>query len=85
MGFDGLTAQTLWTNCFVEAQGWNVKAKAFQDNVNAMSLEHNGKSIGGKQTKHIDVGSHFVKDCIDRGELTIEHLGTDDMWADHFT
>ena len=24
----------------------------------------------------------FAKDCFDRGELTVEHMPTDKMWAD---
>ena len=85
IGFDDVAAQILWTNCFVEAQGWSVTAKACQDNGSAMSLEHNGRLSSGNRTKHINVRCHFVKDCIDRKEFTIEHLGTDEMWSDHFT
>ena len=78
-------AQVLWTNYFVEAQGWSVTTKAYQDNRSAMLLEHNGRLSSSNRTKHINVRYYFVKDCIDRGEFTIEHLGTDDMWSDYFT
>ena len=84
-GFDDVVAQISWTNYFVEAQGWSVTAKIHQDNRSAMSLEHNGRLSSGNRTKHINARCHFAKDCIDRKEFTIEHLGTDEMWSDCFT
>ena len=46
IGFDDVVAQILWTNCFVEAQGWSMSTKVHQDNRSAMSLEHNSGLIG---------------------------------------
>ena len=60
-------------------------AKAHQDNRSAMLLEHNGRLSSSNRTKHVNVRCYFVKDCIDRKEFTIEHLGTDEMWSDYFT
>ena len=45
-------------------------------------LENNGKLSSSDRTKHINVRHCFVKDCIDRKELTVEFCGADDMWAD---
>ena len=85
IGFDDVVAQVSWTNHFVEAQGWSVTTKAYQDNRSAMSSEHNGRLSSGNRTKHTNVRHCFVKDCIDQKEFTIEHLGTDEMWSDCFT
>ena len=38
IGFDDAVAQISWTNCFTEAQGWSVSAKACQDNVSGSQL-----------------------------------------------
>ena len=37
---------------------------------------------GSNRTKHIEHCFYLVKDKIDRGDLEIEHMGTDKMWLD---
>ena len=70
----------------MRAQGYGSKETVvYQDNKSAILLENNGKLSSSKRTKHINVYYYFVKDCVERKELRIEFLGTDDMWADYYT
>ena len=86
VGVDDILPQVLWTNYFMRAQGYGSKETVvYQDNKSAILLENNGKLSSSKRTKHINVCYYFVKDCVERKELRIEFLGTDDMWADYYT
>ena len=86
VGVDDILPQVLWTNYFMRAQGYGSKETVvYQDNKSAILLENNGKLSSSKRTKHINVRYYFVKDCVERKELRIEFLGTDDMWADYYT
>jgi hypothetical protein len=43
-------SKVLWTKQFVEAQGHKINANiVYQNNINAMKLEMNGKAISGKK------------------------------------
>jgi hypothetical protein len=46
---DDMISKLLWTKCFIEAQGHQVKANIiYQDNTSTMKLEVNGKASSGK-------------------------------------
>ena len=75
----------LWTNYFLEAQGYPVKTTVKQDNKSAILLENNGKRSSRKGTKHINVRYFFVTDRVANGELSIEYCPTGEMIADFFT
>ena len=85
IGVDDMIPQILWTNYFMKAQGWSYNTKLYQDNNSAILLEMNGKLSSSNRTKHINVRYYFIKDVINRGEATLEHMSTDKMWADYFT
>ena len=38
-----------------------------------------------ERTKHIDVRLHFIRDIIERGEIKVEKVGTEDNAADALT
>eukprot|EP00957_Ditylum_brightwellii_P204572 15339862-Ditylum_brightwellii.AAC.1 len=79
---DDAMPYVLWTQYFLECQGYNVeRAKLYQDNMSAMFLEQNGKWSSGKKTKHINVRFFFIKDRVEKGEVEIEHCGTNNMVA----
>jgi hypothetical protein len=81
---DGI-GQGLWCRQFLIGQGYDIgPVKLFQDNTSTIHLLH--KSHGDSQrSRHINIRFFFVKDLIDRGEVVVEHLGTDSMRADHLT
>ena len=76
----------LWSRLFLEAQAFDIKKNIlYQDNRNAILLENNGKASSSQRTCHINIRYFFVKDQVDKENLTIEFCPTDDMIADYFT
>jgi hypothetical protein len=53
------------------------------DNESAVKLTNN--LVQQARTKHIDVHHHFIKDHQQKGDISIENVGTDDQLADIFT
>ena len=75
----------LWTRNFLNAQDYDVtESIIFQDNMGAILLEKNGKSLIGKRTKHIKIRYFFVTDRIKKGEVTMNWCSTYDMNEDFF-
>ncbi len=60
------------------------KARLYQDNTNAIHLKKNGKSSSNK-TKHMKIWYFWIKDKVASGELEIQHLPSNSMWADMLT
>jgi hypothetical protein len=44
--------------------------------------ETNSKGSSLRPTKHIRVKYFYIKDTIDKGEITVEHCPMDQMWTD---
>jgi len=63
----------------LKEQGYESEATIYQGNTSAMLLEKNGKESSSKRTRHINIRYFFIKDCIDKGYLTVEYCPTDDM------
>jgi hypothetical protein len=59
------------------------KVKLLVDNKSAIALSKN--PVHHDRSKHIDTRYHFIRDCVDRGEVEIEHVGTADQLADILT
>ena len=53
--------------------------------MSAMKLEKNGCASAGQKSRHIDIRYFFIKDYIDRQEITLIHCPTKIMVADYFT
>jgi len=86
VGVDDFSGQILWTNYFMEAQGYRViETVVYQDNQSAILLEVNGKQSSSKRTRHMNIKYFFIKDRVDSGEITIRYCPTEDMVADYFT
>jgi hypothetical protein len=56
----------------------------YQDNLSCMALLERGRS-GGERTRHIDIRYFWLKDRVDRGEATIVHKGTEELYANVLT
>ena len=83
IGIDDALPQVLWTQYFMEVQGYKVKENIImQDIFSAMKLEKNGKASSSRKTKHINISYFFMKDRIDNGEVAIKYCPTEVMWAD---
>jgi hypothetical protein len=53
------------------------------DNVSAVYLSHD--PIHHRQTKHVEIGIHFVHELVALGELRVVHVPTDLQYADIMT
>jgi Reverse transcriptase (RNA-dependent DNA polymerase) len=83
---DDLMPIILWTNYFLEAQGYGTTSSIlYQDNKSAILLENNGRKSSSKRTKHIHMRYYFITDRIWNNELSVEHCPTESMVADFFT
>ena len=86
VGVDDVLPQILWTNYFMREQGYDtMETLLYQDNESVILLENNGENSSSKRTKHMNVRYFFVKDAVERNELKIEFIGTDEMWVDFYT
>ena len=55
----------------------------FIDNKSAIDLAKNPVFHG--RSKHIDIRYHFIRECIERGEIIVKHITTDNQRADSLT
>ena len=53
------------------------------DNTSAMNMAKN--PVQHKRTKHIDVRHHFLRDNVEKGNITMEFCKTENQVADIFT
>ena len=53
------------------------------DNDAAIKIVKN--PVQHSKTKHIDIKMHFIRDCYDRGLITMKQIHTNDNVADIFT
>ena len=59
-------------------------AVLLQDNQSTIHLAQKGSTTSGR-SRHIKVRHFFVKDLVQRGELNIQYVPTEDMLADMLT
>jgi hypothetical protein len=50
------------------------------DNTAAITLAKN--PILHDRSKHIDVKFHYTRECVERGDIELEHIGTNEELAD---
>jgi hypothetical protein len=78
--------QVIWTRNFLQHQGLEIfNNTLYQDNRSAILLEKNGRGSSSKRTRHIDIRYFFIKDRVDKQEITIEYCATEKMLADFLT
>ena len=54
----------------------------YQDNKSTIILAKNGRMSAGKARRHIHHRFFLITDKIKKGDVSIEHQGTNKMWAD---
>ena len=68
---------------FLEGQGYNINSNIFfQDNEGAIKMEKNGRDSVGNRSRYINIGYVFIKDVLNRENITIRHCPTKRMVAD---
>ena len=76
--------QILWIQQQLRDYGLNEeKTPIFCDNTSAIVITQNPKFHA--RTKHIDVRHHFIRDHVEKGNIEILKIGTEDQLADIFT
>ena len=73
----------MWCKYFIEAQGYTIDNNLlYQDNKSTILLAKNGRMSAGKGSRHIHHRFFLITDKIEKGDVTVEHRGTKEMWAD---
>jgi hypothetical protein len=76
--------QLLWMRQTLWDFGYNLsKVPLLCDNESAIRLADN--PIEHSHTKHIDIRHHFLRDHLQRGDIDIYHISTENQLADIFT
>ena len=57
--------------------------KLLVDNKSAIALSKN--PVHHERSKHIDTRYHYVRECVERGQIDIEHVSTTEQLADILT
>lgn len=57
--------------------------RIMEDNQACLAMASNPSS--SNKTKHVDVRYHLVRDCVARGEVSLEYVSTVDVLADGMT
>ena len=85
VGMSDAIPMVIWFRNFLAAQGYDLlPAIICQDNQSTIALAEKGKSTSDR-TRHIDIRYFFIKDLIERKEIVVEYLRTEDMIADLLT
>ena len=67
----------------MEAQGYRIERNLlYQDNKSIILLVKNGRMSAGKNIRHIKNRFFLITDKVAQGDLSIQHMGTKNMWAD---
>ena len=86
VGADDITSLILWTQLFMEEQGYPIDRNIlYQDNKSAILLERNGKQSSSKRTRHLNIRYFFLTDQLEKGNLEIEYCPTNAMVGDYMT
>ena len=74
---------TMWRKYFMESQGYTIDNNLlYQDNKSTILLAKNGRMSAGEARRHMYHRFFLTTDNIEKGDLSVEHRGTKEMWAD---
>nr|GEW15909.1 zinc finger, CCHC-type [Tanacetum cinerariifolium] len=81
----GAACQALWLKWLLsELTGWEEERITLKvDNISAIALVKNPVFHG--RSKHIDIRYHFIRECIENGHITMEHISGELQRADILT
>ena len=85
VGLSDSANQSIFIRTFLIAQGYKMKPVIiYQDNQSCMALVERGRS-GAERTRHIQIRYFWVKERVDTGEVRVEYLRSEDMYANVLT
>lgn len=80
-----MCSTVIWSREFLISQGEEPgPAEVFQDNQSAMALVEKGAHTTAR-SRHVGIRYFWVKDRVEKGELKVTYISTDDMIADLLT
>ena len=86
VGVSDYLPHCIWFGHFLHHQGYNIDENIiFQDNTSAIKMERNGRNSCTGNSRHIDVRYFFIKDRVEKGEISIKYCPTNLMLADYYT
>ena len=85
VGISDALAQVIWFKHFLEAQGHPVTpAHIWEDNESTICLAKTGRSCS-ERSRHIEIRYFWIHDYLTSGQVTLQHMRTENMIADMFT
>ena len=85
VGLSDTASQAIHLRNFVIAQGYEIgPAIVYQDNLSCMALMKRG-GPGSERSRHINIRHFWLSEKVDQGEVIIENLGTEKMFANVLT
>ena len=86
VGLSEYLPYNIWLVNFLQAQGYPIKSNIlYQDNESAIRMAKNGRNSCTGNSRHVHIRYFFVKDRVDKGEVSIHYTSTHSMLADYFT
>ena len=86
IGLSEYLPYNIWMRIFLDAQGYGVKENViYQDNQSAIKMERNVRNSCTGNSRHISIRFFFVKDRVDKGEVSIKYCPSMNMIADVYT
>jgi hypothetical protein len=86
VGADDAITMILWTKYFMEAQGYPIESNIlYQDNKSTILLEENGRKSAGKRSRALNVRYFFLSDQVEKGNVLVKYMPTDDMVSDYMS
>lgn len=85
MAATAAACQAIWLrNLLAQITGKNAgPVTLYIDNKSAINLAKNPVFHG--RSKHIDIRHHFIRECIEKGEIVVKHVCTELQRADILT
>ena len=77
VGISDALGLIMWVKYFMEANGYTIDINImFQDNKSTILLAKNGRSLAGKESKHINNRYFLITDKVQQGNMEIQHKPT---------
>ena len=86
VGMSEYIPYNIWLVNFMSAQGYTIGHNVvYQDNQSSIRMERNGRNSCTGNSRPVNIRYFFVKDRIDKGEMSVSYCPTNNMLADFFT
>ena len=85
VGLSDTASQAIYLRNLIIAQGYDLgPAVIYQDNLSCMALIKRG-GPGSERSRHIHIRHFWLSEKVAEGEVELQHLGTEDVFANILT